>query len=154
MKNAEPLPRALKENLIIHDLDDETLIYDLESAHAYCLNRSSAFVWKHCDGKTTVSQAAHLLQREMGVPVNTDVVFLAVKQLRRHGLVDRTGNPPQVSRRELVLKYAPAALALPLIASISAPAPAQAASCAMQGQPCGPPPCCVGLNCDGICFAP
>jgi Coenzyme PQQ synthesis protein D (PqqD) len=153
MKNAELLPRSLKQNLIIHDLDDETLIYDMTSAHAYCLNRSSALVWKYCDGKTTVSKAAQLLQLELGAPVNTDLVLLAIKQLRRHGLVERTGNPPQVSRRELVLKYAPAALALPLIASISAPAPAQAASCAMQGQPCGPPPCCPGLNCDGTCFA-
>jgi len=68
--------RVLSQNLIIHDLDDETLIYDMESAHAYCLNRSSAFVWKHCDGKTTVSKAAQLLQLELGVPVNTDLVVI------------------------------------------------------------------------------
>lgn len=153
MKNAEPLPRALKANLIIHDLDDETLIYDLESAHAYCLNRSSAFVWKYCDGKTTINQAAHLLQQELRAPVNTDVVFLAVKQLRRHGLVERSGTPPGISRRELVLKYAPAAaMALPLVVSIVAPTPAQAASCAMQGESCTTIPCCPGFNCDGTCF--
>jgi hypothetical protein len=51
MKSAERLPRSLKQNLIIHDLDDETRIYDMESAHAYCLNRSSALVWKYCDGR-------------------------------------------------------------------------------------------------------
>lgn len=154
MKSVERLPRSLKQNLIIHDLDDETLIYDTASAHAYCLNRSSAFVWKYCDGKTTVSQAARLLQLELGAPVDADLVWLAIKQLRRHGLVDRPGKSPCVSRRELVLKYAPAAMALPLIVSITAPTPAQAATCATVGQPCGPPPCCAGLNCDGICFAP
>ena len=155
MKSSETLPRALKENLIIHDLDDETLVYDLESAHAYCLNRSSAFVWKYCDGKTTAGQVARLLQRELDTPVNPDVVLLALKQLQRNGLVERIDKAPQISRRELVLKYAPAAaLALPLVVSIVAPEPAQAASCAMQGETCGPPPCCPGLNCDGICFAP
>jgi hypothetical protein len=154
MKSSQPLPQALKENLIIHELDGETLVYDQESAHAYCLNHSSAFVWRYCDGKTTAGQVARLLQRELDTPVKTDVVLLALKQLQRNGLVERSTNTPQISRRDLVLKYAPAAaLALPLVVSIVAPEPAQAASCAMGGETCGPPPCCPGFNCDGICFA-
>ena len=152
MKRADHLPSSLNEKLVISELDDETLIYDQETDQAYCLNQISASVWKRCDGKTTVKQAVRSLQSELGIAVDSDVVWLAVKQLRRYRLVDRLGEYPQVSRRDLVLKYAPAALALPLIMSISAPTPAQAVSCAGQGQPCGPPPCCPGFNCDGTCF--
>jgi hypothetical protein len=152
MKRADHLPSSLNEKLVISELDDETLIYDQETDQAYCLNQISASVWKRCDGKTTVQQAVRSLQSELGIAVDSDVVWLAVKQLRRYRLVDRLDEYPQVSRRDLVLKYAPAALALPLIMSISAPTPAQAGSCAGQGQPCGPPPCCPGFNCDGTCF--
>jgi hypothetical protein len=48
------------------------------------------------------------------------------------------------------------ALALiPLIVSISAPTPAQAASgCAALGESCANLPCCPPNNCDGTCFPP
>jgi hypothetical protein len=83
-----------------------------------------------------------------------DLVWLAVRQLQRFHLVDVARKSPSVSRRDLVLKYAPLALALPVILSISAPTMAQVASCATACQPCGGinPSCCPGLGCDGICF--
>jgi hypothetical protein len=155
MKDASRLPLARTDNLVIHELDDETLVYDMERDEAHCLNQTAALVWKHCDGKTTVSQAARSLQSRLEVPVGADVIWLAVKQLHRFHLVESSEKSPAVSRRALVLKYAPAVLALPVIMSISAPTPAGGASCAMAGQPCGPPnnpPCCPGLSCDGICF--
>jgi hypothetical protein len=94
------------------------------------------------------------LGKELGSTVDADVVWLAVRQLHRFHLVDVSGKSPAVSRRDLVLKYAPLALALPVIISISTPAPAQAASCGGQGAPCGGsnPPCCPGCGCDGTCF--
>jgi hypothetical protein len=157
MKGIVALPRRRTDNLVIRELDDETLVYDTESDEAHCLNQTAALVWKHCDGKTNAREAVQSLQSALGVPVGTDIVWLAVKQLERFHLVEGSQKSPSVSRRALVLKYAPAALALPVIMSITAPTPAQGASCATQGQPCGPPnnpPCCSGLNCDGTCFAP
>lgn len=154
MSGATRLPRSRIENLVISELDDETLVYDLERNEAHCLNLTAALVWGHCDGRTTATQAARLLKGKLGAPVDTDLVWLAVKQLERFHLVEGARKKPAVSRRELILKYAPAALALPAILSISAPTAAQGASCAMACQPCGGtnPPCCGGLSCDGICF--
>ena len=133
MKGAARLPRSRSENLVIRELDDETLVYDMERDEAHCLNQTAALVWEQCDGKTTAAQAARSLQNKLDVSVDTDLVWLAVKQLKNFHLVERDGNVPSVSRRNLVLKYAPLALALPVIMSISAPTPAQAATC---GQPC------------------
>jgi len=144
MKSAARLPRFRTDNLIIRELDDETLVYDVERDEAHCLNRTAALVWEQCNGKTTAAQAARSLQSKLDAPVDADLVWLAVKQLERFHLVERDGNIPSVSRRNLVLKYAPLALAFPVIMSISAPSPAQAASC---GQPCstnvGCPPGCI-----------
>ncbi len=151
MKRAAMLPRSRKDNLVIRELDDETLVYDTERDEAHCLNQTAALVWEQCDGKTTAEQAARSLQSKLDVSVDTDLVWLAIKQLERFHLVESSTKSPFVSRRNLVLKYAPAALALPVIMSITTPAPAQVASCAGFGQPCNPPtlPCCPGL---GGCF--
>ena len=155
MKGDAPLPRALKEKLVIRELDDETLVYDELRDRAHCLNHTAALVWSQCDGKQTARQAAQSIEKKLGAEIDSDFVWLAVKQLQQFHLVERASKSPAVSRRDLVFKYAPAGLALlPVIYSISAPEPAAAASCATAGQSCASIPCCPGLNCDGTCFAP
>jgi hypothetical protein len=145
MKSAARLPRAVTENLVIRELDDETLVYDMDRDEAHCLNHTAALVWQQCDGKTTAKQAARALESKLNTDVDSDLVWLAVQQLKKFHLVERRANLPAVSRRSLVFKYAPAALALlPVIVSISAPEPASAASCASQGQSCATMPCCPG----------
>jgi hypothetical protein len=157
MRENVGLPRARKKDLVIRELDDETLVYDTERDEAHCLNQTAALVWKHCDGKTTAREAVQSLQRTLGVSVDTDIVWLAVKQLQRFHLVEGSQKSPSVSRRALVLKYAPAALALPVIMSITAPTPAQGASCGVQNASCGGEnlPCCAGFFCNStsVCQA-
>ena len=148
MKTSATLPRARMDGLVVQELHDETLVYDLERDEAHCLNQTAALVWEQCDGKTTASQAARSLQSKLDRPVGENLIWLAVKQLRRFHLVEGSQKLPAVSRRDLVLKYAPAALALPVIMSISAPAPAIAASCAPGGQSCATLPCCSGFSCE------
>jgi len=147
------LPHTRTDGLVIQELDDETLVYDTERDEAHCLNQTAVLVWGQCDGQTTVSQAARSLQSKLNVPVGTDVVWLAVKQLQRFHLVESSAKSPSVSRRKLVLKYAPAALALPLIMSITAPTPAQSASCGGEGATCATSAdCCPGCFCEGQCY--
>ena len=151
------LPRARSENLVVRELDDETLVYDLERDEAHCLNLTAALVWQQCDGKTTATQAARLLQGKLKTRIDSDFVWLAIKQLERFHLVEAGPKRIPISRRQLVFKYAPIALALPVILSISAPTVVQAASCATACQPCSTSlPCCpgLGLSCDGLCFPP
>jgi hypothetical protein len=149
MKGVARLPQARIDGLVIRDLDDETLVYDTERDKAHCLNRTAALVWEQCDGKTTAREAARSLGSEFSASVDEDVVWLAVKQLERFHLIEPGRKSPSVSRRSLILKYAPAALALPVIISISAPTRAGIASCANLGQDCTSRPCCPG---QGSCF--
>ena len=155
MESTAALPRARKDGLVVKDLPNETLVYDLERDEAHCLNQTASLVWKRCDGKTTVTTMASLLQAELDTPVNDDVVWLAIEQLQRFHLVESFDKLPvmaaSVSRRNLVLKYAPAALVLPLIMSISAPTAASAAT----NPACATPPFPEGCNCtsDSDCIS-
>ena len=156
MRNFTRLPNARSEGLVIRELEDETLVYDTERDEAHCLNRTAALVWELCDGKTSSSHAARQLQGTLGANIDSDVVWLAVRQLEKFHLVERAIKRPSVSRRDLVLKYAPAGLVLlPIIFSISAPEPVMAASCALTCQSCVSMPCCnPSDSCDGLCFPP
>src|SRR5262245_30585528 len=100
MTTSTRLPRARTENLVIRELDDETLVYDLERDQAHCLNHTAALVWQHCDGHTTAQQVARSLQGKMNAPVDADLVWLAIRQLERFHLVEGLRKTPPVSRRK------------------------------------------------------
>jgi hypothetical protein len=147
------LPLARKENLIVKEVADEVLVYDLDRDKAHCLNHTAALVWNHCDGETTVASVRKILEQESETPVGDEVVWLAVKQLEKFHLLQPSAMPARmVSRRDLVLKYAPAALALPMILSIAAPTRAQAASCKPDGAGCeSGTECCSGCCGNSSC---
>jgi len=154
-KASQTLPPARVDQLIVKELTDEVLVYDLKRHSAHCLNKTSAIIWKHCDGKTSIAQMTRVLERELAAAhVDEDVIWLALRQLRRfHLLEEQSENFAmiKVTRRDLVRKYIPAALTLPLILSIPSPTAAQAASgCAGVGQPCAAVLCCPPLFCAGF----
>ena len=51
-------PLARKEGLVIQELPDEVLVYDLDRDRAHCLNQTAAFVWQRCDGRTSTVEIA------------------------------------------------------------------------------------------------
>ena len=152
-----PNPRARKDGLIVQNLPDETLVYDLERDRAHCLNQTAAFVWRHCDGRSSAKEIARALKDQIKQPVDEKLVWLAIDQLgRNHLLKERPPPPPNVAgmnRREVVRALGlTAAVAIPVVASIVAPMPAQSASCVGQGFACtSQPQCCPGLLCTGGC---
>lgn len=130
------VPRAREDRLVVQELPDEMLVYDLSRHKAHCLNRTAALIWRHCDGQTTVAEMATLLQREVKFPVDEAVVWLAVDRLgKAHLLRERVIPPagaPGLSRREVMRKLALVgglSILLPVVSSIVAPTAAQAASC-------------------------
>jgi hypothetical protein len=151
----KPFPIARRDDLIVEKLPDEVLVYDLRTDKAHCLNRTAALIWEHCDGKKTESDIAALLQGELDSPVTSEVVVLGLAELESFGLLKVDAAAPQrqqLSRRRLIQNLGlSAALALPLIVSISAPAAAQAGSTA---DPCvanpgaNGCPCTFDANCD------
>lgn len=149
-------PRARQEGLIVQDLPDETLVYDLERDRAHCLNQTAALIWRQCDGQTTTREIARALTDKSKTPVHERLVWLALDQLgRNHLLIERAVPPPNfvaMNRRELMRALGmSAAVGLPVVASIVAPMPAQAATgCIGNGGNCAgnPSGCCQGCVCE------
>lgn len=130
------LPRAREHRLVVQELPDELLVYDLDRHKAHCLNRTAALVWRHCDGRRPVAEMASVLQRELKCPVDEAVVWMALERLARARLLQERVTPPagasHISRREAVRRLALVgglSILLPVVSSIVAPTAAQAASC-------------------------
>lgn len=43
-------PMARQSGLVVQEMPDEVLVYDMDTNKAHCLNQSAAFIWKSCDG--------------------------------------------------------------------------------------------------------
>jgi hypothetical protein len=92
------LPEARRDNLIVQELEQETLVYDLECHRAHCLNATAALVWRHCDGRSSVAAISSLLCQQHGLAADTEMVWQALGQLQRARLV-RFGAPVPFGRR-------------------------------------------------------
>jgi hypothetical protein len=154
---ARELPLARRDRLIVRELPDEVLVYDLERDKAHCLNNTAALVWRHCDGRTSVGELARILSRDAGVTVDEQIVWLALKQLYRDHLLVADVIPParmsSLSRRQMIRALGiGVGVALPLVTTIIAPTPAQALTCLPSGMGCtGSEQCCSGLCNNGTC---
>ena len=149
-------PLARKDGLVIKELPDEVLVYDLDSDHAHCLNQTAAFVWQHCDGRNTTKQIARKLGQQFDCSVDEKIVWLALDRLARNHLLETQPVPPQeiqgMNRRAVMRALGLAAV--PVVTSIVAPTPAQTGSCLPAGSQCSfGTQCCSGI-CDGKCIAP
>jgi len=127
-------PKSRKENLVIQELEGEVLVYDLEKDKALCLNQTSALVWQSCDGSRTIAEISDVVGKQLKSQVDEDIVWLAIDQLSKEGLVEKNDQVENkfegVSRREVVRRIGLASLiALPVIATMTAPVAAQTGSC-------------------------
>lgn len=149
------LPLARQTGLIIEELPDEVLVYDSDRDRALCLNRTAALVWKHCDGKTTSTHMARLLEQEFQITEGDEVVSLALEQLEKsHLLTGKTrAHASGLSRRELIGRIGVAA-AVPVISLILVPtARAGTASCTQNEGSCMQNSDCCSFCCsDGTCL--
>jgi len=157
MKNSVN-PKARDENLVVQELPDEILVYDLKTDEAHCLNKTAALVWKNCDGKTSVTDIAKLLGGNFGNPVDDDLVWLAIDQLDEKNLLDEQNRSDSPNRRELIKKIGMVSvIALPIVASLKAPTSvfAATANCACVNPGDCPVqtgcPSLVNCNGSGIC---
>src|SRR5687767_6741077 len=121
-----PTPVSRVAEIVVMDVKEETLVYDLRVSKAHCLNHTAAFVWKSCDGRNTVPDICRLLEREYKVPVSEDFVWLALDQLRDSALLTDNfpsrANSTSASRREMLKRVGIVSMiAAPIVASIVAP---------------------------------
>lgn len=130
-------PRARQEGLLFTPLNDELVIYDTERNKAHSLNRVASLVWKHCDGQTEVSQIRQKVAHELQAPIDEQVVWLALKQLKRNQLLEEHVQTPVnlISRREAAKRFGKiAGIVVPLVASAIIPPAVAALSCPPASQ--------------------
>ena len=155
MKTREQsVPRARQEGLVVQEMPDELLIYDLVRHKAHCLNETAALVWKRCDGKTSVKQLVHVLRTERDAAADESMVWMAFDQLAKahllHGESLAWSGASGISRRQVIKRIgAAAAVSLPLVTSIVAPRAVQAATCLGSGGACTSNAQCCSFLCQG-----
>lgn len=149
MKRIAPmhLPRMRVQGLVIDELPDEVLVYDLERHKAHCLNRSAALVWQHCDGRRSAREIGRLCSAKLDQQFPEELVWLTLNKLAKLHLLDEPIQLPAplkgISRRELVRRLGiAAAVAIPIVTSLIAPTPAMAFTCIPPGSPCN-----TNINC-------
>ena len=151
------LPYARRDNLIVEKVDDEVLLYDLQNEKAHVLNPTAALVWKLADGNRTIADLAHAVALETQSPSDEDLVWLALSQLSRAGLLQASATPtptiPRMNRREFLQKATYAAVLIPVVKTIQAPGPSTPVSCLGLGAKCDTDgQCCSDFCFSGICI--
>ena len=150
-------PLAKRFDLVIQELPQEILIYDLQRSKAFALNELSSLVWQFSDGTKTVLDIAENLTFRLNHLVSEDLVWLTLEQLKEHGLLEDSPDFASplagMSRREAINRIGYSSLVgLPFIWSVVAPTVAQAAS-ACPSVPCRCPnssTICPGSTVPGV----
>ena len=81
-------PERRRDGLVVKELPEEVLVYDLERHRAHCLNPAAAAVFKSCDGERTVGELARILRKETGAPADEAWVHLALDRLEKAHLLE------------------------------------------------------------------
>ncbi len=146
-------PKARTENLVVQFLPGETLVYDVTSNEAHCLNETAGFIWSMCSGEVSIDEITRSATAAFGKPVNADLVDFAVKELHSRKLLSESAVelPMLTNRREAIKRIGlTSAVAIPIIASLVAPRSAMSftsCACASPAQ-CATPRCPTNTVCD------
>ena len=145
-------PRAKRDDIIVSEVEDEVLLFDVRKNRAHALNRTAAEVWRACDGATTIQDLSVHLER-LGVRPAGEAVSLALRQLSQADLIWGGYDSPMkdgLSRREFGRRAGQVGLAAtvaPFVASIVAPTALAANSPICPSGPCtNDDDCKVGGN--------
>jgi hypothetical protein len=159
-------PKTRFESLVVQEIENETMVYDLKVNKAYLLNEISQQVWQLCDGSRTTEEISQVLSKSLKTNISEDLIWLALDGFRRNDLLEKAEEVEidfgGLTRRQVIKKIGFASLAaLPAIAIVTSPTAVQAASCGIGpttftfpgGQPCVPPspPFCGPIFCDPLC---
>lgn len=170
-------PKTRNENIVVQEMENEILIYDLQTNKAFCLNETPAIIYNLCNGKKSVAEINQALNKTLNQPISEELIWLALDNFKKDNLLAENENIEidfnGLNRRQVIKKVGLASMvALPIVSSIVAPTAAHAASglaalfaacttptdCASNFCTQGPPRCCVpgtqgvrGANvcCDG-----
>lgn len=117
---------ARKHDIVIQEFKNDVLIYDLNIHKAFCLNHTSAMVWRLCKGIRSDWQIAEKMIIELKSFVCEDLVLLAMDDLDRNKLLEIKAETKlyfsQQNRRKIIKKIGlTSMIALPLVSTLIAP---------------------------------
>jgi hypothetical protein len=122
-------------DVIVSELEQEVLVYDLDKHHAHCLSLPAYQVFRSCDGTRDQGDLAAFLKVELSLVERT------IDDLVRAGLViPPRGHARHFGRRRAMKQIALTAglsVAVPMVWSIAAPSVAEAASVNCPTKPSG-----------------
>jgi hypothetical protein len=102
--HAKPLGR--RRDIVIQELREEILIYNLQTDRAYCLNKTASLIWQLCDGNKTAGEISIQISRQLKSPVNEEFVWVALERLYRENLIENDFGfsipCDALSRREII----------------------------------------------------
>lgn len=138
-------PKSRQDKIVVQEIKNELLIYDLSLNRAYCLNETSALVWQSCNGNKTIDQISKELSQKLKTNISEDFVWLGLDRLKKENLLVNGEELPLncngLTRREVARKIGLTTLAaLPLVTSLVAPSAVSA-----QSGTCGQSCQCSGL---------
>lgn len=121
----EVFVQARTSNLVVEEIGSETLVYDLDSKRAHCLNEPVRWIWRQCDGKRTSAEiAAEFGKRYPGADGEASVEA-GLRQLMAANLLDGAPAGARTFSRRRVM-----GVAAPLLVSVAVPT----AEAAMSGK--------------------
>ena len=148
-------PKARSSELVIQTVGNVTLVYDLRSNEAHCLNETAAFVWGKCNGDLSVDDITRLFAGQDDRSTAGHLTQIAISQLSERKLLNEPA--PElfqgIDRRQMLRRIGAASvIAIPVIASIVAPPKALGnISCiCVSNVQCLTDPSCVGTFCNEI----
>ena len=121
-------PLAKRSGFMLQPVGDQLVVFDQARQRLHVLNRSTAVVWRHCDGRHTVAELVELVGHELGAPADESLISLALEQLDEARLLEerlaRAPGEDNLSRREMLHRAATALAAgvlLPTVTSCGVP---------------------------------
>jgi Coenzyme PQQ synthesis protein D (PqqD) len=149
-------PKSRIQNLVVQELDDEIMVYDLNNDKVYSLNETSAAIWGLCDGTRTIAEISRQMSEKLKMPVKDDYIWLALRDLQKENLLvdgfELDDKFAGMSRRQVIRKIGFSSMAaLPVIYSLVAPTAITAQSgpvCMTCTRLWNRPPCATPGGCN------
>jgi hypothetical protein len=125
-------PVVRTDQLVCEDVSEECVIYDAREKKAHHLNSTLTWIWRRCDGNTTMEALADTFERQFNITDGLPVLITGLEQLEERDLLDNPADldllaaeQAAISRRAVV---SGGSVLMPLVVSILAPTPAAAKS--------------------------
>src|SRR5215470_3956595 len=150
-------PKVRETQLLVQELPDEILVYDLVRNEAHCLNGSAARIWALCNGERTTGEIGRIVAPDLAPDRAESLVWCAIDQFAERHLLEEpvhlplgmepepADTPAGMTRRGMLISLGIVVGMIPIVDSIVSPPAALAVSmlstCSGSTQMGGSTPC-------------